>query len=357
MLIFLIFGEGNKFVPLPKRQMPPPLVSAPSANEAYEDLVVRFNKDIEGLSGAVHETKVALETQIQQSKDYEARTAEIFKRILERMAETEAAVTNANLQNASPVDVGDGRDPSADLDDEDELETIGFDEPVVAPPAPPEKAKIAFVAAGDSVRVKLLAGVNAPTDGTPYPVVFKLNSDVYGPDGSSLPLGEARLIAASQGSLTDSRALFRLSSLNLRFPDGRRRVLPIDGWVVGEDGIRGMEGVLIDPIGKAIGGAMMAGGLDGLGVGLSSGQVSTYSSYYGSQSVLTGDESKYAAGRALSSAAREWGSIIRERANMMVPHVEVLSGREGTAVFSKSFEITDLYEALEEDSNQFASLD
>ena len=109
------------------------------------------------------------------------------------------------------------------------------------------------------MRVKLLAGVNAPTDGTPYPVVLKLLGNVMGPDGNTIPLGEARLIAAAQGSLTDSRVLFRLTRLSIRLPNGRRKEFAIDGWVVGEDGIRGMSGVLIDPIGKAIGGAAMAG--------------------------------------------------------------------------------------------------
>jgi hypothetical protein len=60
---------------------------------------------------------------------------------------------------------------------------------MVAPPAQPERQKQAFIGAGDSVRIKLLAGVNAPTDGTPYPVVFSLADDVVGPDGSTLPPG------------------------------------------------------------------------------------------------------------------------------------------------------------------------
>ena len=82
-----------------------------------------------------------------------------------------------------------------------------------------------------------------------------------GPDGNAVPLGEARIIAAAQGSLTDSRVLFRLTRLSIRLPSGKRKEFPIDGWIVGEDGIRGLEGVLIDPIGKAIVGAGMAGGL------------------------------------------------------------------------------------------------
>ena len=206
--------------------------------------------------------------------------------------------------------------------------------------------------AGDSVRLKLLAGVRAPTDGTPYPVVFKLVGDVYGPDGTALPLGEARLVAAAQGSLVDSRVLYRLSSLNIRLPSGRNDVLPVDGWVVGEDGIRGMEGVLIDPFGKAIGATGFAGGLAAFGNAVATNQTTTNTNVYGgTTSTVTGDDLTYAAGRALGGAANTYSDLIKERLRLLVPHVEVLSGREATAVFSKSFTIKGLFEEIDSDED------
>ncbi len=354
-VLFLVFGEGNRSAGIPRRgAFQKPGTGAMGANEAYGDLVQRFNADVETLKESTHNLSVAIETQGQKQSEYEQRTAEIFKRILERIAETEVALTNASMPGArGPIDIGEGVAPLAEdiaqePKEEESLESLfpesGAD---VAPPAPPAPQKVAVVGAGDSVRIKLLAGVNAPTDGTPYPVVFKLVGDVLGPDGSTLPLGEGRLIAAAQGSLTDQRALFRLSSLNLRLPDGRRRVIPVDGWVVGEDGVRGMEGMLIDPIGKAIGGQTLAGGIGGFGEAFADAQVSTYNDYYGGQhSTVTGDIGKFAAGKAVGSGAREWSSLIKERAALLVPHVEVLSGREATAVFSKSFLVKDLYEAM-----------
>jgi hypothetical protein len=214
---------------------------------------------------------------------------------------------------------------------------------------------------GDSVRVKLLAGVNAPTDGTPYPVVLKLISNVMGPDGNAVPLGEARIIAAAQGSLTDSRVLFRLTRLSIRLPSGKRKEFPIDGWIVGEDGIRGLEGVLIDPIGKAIVGAGMAGGLAGLGQGIAAANVQNRLYANGNQysTVDSGDVGKYAGGVALSSTATEWQAIIKDRLSQLVPVVQVLSGREATAVFSQSIAIPELLEQLDEEdpSVVYASLD
>jgi conjugal transfer pilus assembly protein TraB len=204
---------------------------------------------------------------------------------------------------------------------------------------------------GDSVRVKLLAGVNAPTDGTPYPVVMKLVGDVTGPDGNAVPLGEARLIAAAQGSLTDHRVLFRLTRLSMRMPNGRRKEFGVDGWVVGEDGIRGMEGVLIDPLGRAIAGAGFAGGLAGLGEGIREANTVTRRSFtgYDSSYVKSDKVGEYALGTGLASAAEQWEVLIRERLAQMVPVVQVLSGREATAIFSQSLAIPDLLEQLDEE--------
>ncbi|MBN8547976.1 MAG: hypothetical protein J0M12_01535, partial [Deltaproteobacteria bacterium] len=193
---------------------------------------------------------------------------------------------------------------------------------------------------------------------TPYPVVFQLVSDVYGPNGSALGLGEARLVAAAQGSLVDSRALFRLTTLSIEFPDGRRKEVDVDGWIVGEDGIRGMAGVTIDPIGKAIGGTVLAGAIQGVGQGFSQAQLTTTTNNInGNQTLLTGDVGTYAAGVGLAGGASMWSSMIKERISMLVPQVQVLSGREGTAVFANAFSVRGLFEALGEDDDTMSSLD
>jgi hypothetical protein len=286
----------------------------------------------------------------------EERTSQIFKKILERM-ESDAAARNAN-NNILPADVDGGQDNSFDPEP-DTLETFGaLDTPVIAPPPPPSERRIAYIGAGDSVRVKLLSGVNAPTDGTPYPVVFKLMSDVDGPDGSALPLGEARLIAAAQGSLTDSRALFRLHTMNIRYPNGRRKVVDVDGWIVGEDGLRGMSGILIDPLGKAIAAQGVVGAVGAAGEALAANNINTFIDRNGNAfSSLNGDVAEYGIGKGISGATNEWREIIKDRVDDMVPAVQVYSGRKATAVFARSVEIKGLYEELETEEDIFTSLD
>ena len=325
--------------------------------EAYEDLVKSLKQDVdvnrEDIT-AIREGQTAIRQDI---KKFEESTAKIFKKMIERITDIEGR--QSQLENVSRTAETVIPDDTGSIPDDTLIPFGNFEEeevPVEVEEFVPEK--VALIGAGDSVRIKLLAGVNAPTDGTPYPVVFKLITDVAGPDSSTLPLGEARLIAAAQGSLSDSRALFRLTSLNIRYPDGSRNVIDVDGWIVGEDGIRGMEGVLIDPIGKALFGSALGGLVEGYGDGLANSQISTTRTAEGSVfSDVTGDTTDYAVGRSLGKAGSRYAKFIDERMQLLVPHVKVLSGRTATAVFSESVEIPGLYDALNQEEFVFASLD
>lgn len=335
-----------------------------SRDEAYNDIVQRFSMDVEQIKTQTQQNSVEIKEVVKNMADNEQRTAEIFKKILERMTENQAAAGTitaggAVAMDVNPVDVGEapGAMTESLATSEDFAQFGDTQAPAVAPPPPPLPSKVAFIGAGDSVRIKLLAGVNAPTDGTPYPVVFKLISDVYGPDGSALPLGEARLIAAAQGSLTDSRALFRITTLNIRLPDGRRKVYPVDGWVVGEDGLRGMEGILLDPMGKAIAATGMVAGIGAVGEAFAQGETNTSTGVLGDQNtVINGDPFVFAGGKAVGGFAKGWSKILEKRVEQLVPHVQVLSGREATAVFAKSLPVHDLLNALDEDDGGMSSL-
>jgi hypothetical protein len=334
--------------------------STTSSEEAYTDIVRAFGSDLEGTKSEVKRMHDRLDEQERKFDEFQNSSTEIFRKILERMSEIETVGSGATGAGFEPGTVPDNQTASLEPSavGPDSLESFGTQATTPDVPAAPEKQKVAFIGAGDSVRIKLLAGVNAPTDGTPYPVVFQLVSDVAGPDNSQLPLGEARVVAAAQGSLTDSRALFRLTSMNIRLPDGRRKVVPVDGWVVGEDGVRGMEGILIDPIGKAIGAAGLAGGLQGIGQGLQARNVQVNNGgLFGNTAAVTGNAAEFAAGAGITNAANAYANIINQRASLLIPVVQVLSGREATAVFSRSVSISDLYSALDAEDSGFVGID
>ena len=360
-ILFLAFsGPGpnkkKKKVKKPKKSQS----GAFGSKEAYEDLLTAFRQDLERLESNQDVTSKQVQGLEKNIENYHLRTAEIFKKILERIAETEARNEYSTEHVSGTGDAG----PTSFSDGEIVTEGAGFESfgdfavPEVAPPPPPPPGKVAFVGAGDSVRVKLLAGVKAPTDGTPYPVVFKLVGDVVGPDGSTLPLGEARVIAAAQGSISDQRALFRLTTLSLRHPNGRRKVIDVDGWIVGEDGMRGMDGILEDPIGKWMLGAGMVEGVRAAGEGIASSQTRTRENATGGiDTMITGDTTEFAIGKGVSGMGKAYGDVLKDRLNKIVPYVIVYSGREATAVFAKSFAIRELFDELESEDLQFVSLD
>jgi len=332
-----------------------------SDKEAFKDVVTALSNDLDSVkanAAQTQKTMVEIKTNIDDDR---ARVAEIFNKMLASINQNQPGSGNGSAGGGGMPNNPDAMAVMANstgggLESVDALASFGeAAEPAIAPPAPPAPKRMAVIMPGDSVRAKLLAGVNAPTDGTPYPVVLKLVSNVEGPDHSNLPLGEARIVAAAQGSLTDSRVLLRLTTMNIRLPNGQKKEVPVDGWVVGEDGIRGMEGVLIDPFGKAIAGAAGAGFLSALGQGFAARETSTSRSFFGSDTVVSGDPAKYAAGKGLSGGANAVVEMIKERGAMMVPHVAVYSGREATLVFSKTVTIDDLIENLEEGDSSFAA--
>jgi len=359
-IAFVVFNDGNGNRRMRQNTKPPPSVGVTDPDERWKDLVDRFTKNLTELNAKTDSLTEEMSRQKEDIKTMELTTSEIFKKILERLAEVQNNTPTQVVNNTSPESLTDVNDTDTGVPP-DQLDGIGDAPPIaVAPPEQPKTPRLAALMPGDSVRVKLLAGVNAPTDGTPYPVVLKLIGDVVGPDGNTVPLGEARIIAAAQGSLTDHRVLMRLTRLSIRLPNGRRKEFQIDGWIVGEDGIRGMEGVLQDPLGAAIAGAGAAGALSGIGQGLAAASQNTLTFSNGGQSQTVNSDKipQYAAGLGAASAANEWAELIKDRLGQMVPVVQVLSGREVTAVFSQSLAIPDLLEQVDEDpSVVYASLD
>jgi hypothetical protein len=343
--LVLAFAPGNKQnrSPFYRPKAAPEDVKTgkTKTDDMAQDIVTSFKSEVEELKRQNRASQDQIKKQQTQLQDYEQQTAAILKKMLDKMDDQ-----NPGQGGAAPAPVELAQTAPAP-EEEEVVEQFGMKEPEVGPPPTPTPRRVAFIGAGDSVRVKLLAGVNAPTDGTPYPVMLKLVSDVGGPDGSSIPLGEARVIAAAQGSLTDQRALFRLTTINVQLPSGEQKVIDVDGWIVGEDGIRGMPGVLIDPIGKAIAGSAFVGALSGFGNGLQMMNQQTFQNGQGGFTTQNlGSAAEAGGGGAAVGAAREWNTIIRDRLQNLTPHVQVLSGREATAVFARSFTVEGLYEAL-----------
>ena len=206
-----------------------------------------------------------------------------------------------------------------------------------------------MISVGNTLRIRFMSGVVANTNGTPYPVLAEATGDVQGPDGLSLPVGTARLLLACEGSLIDSRALCRLVKMNLHISGGETRDVAVDGWVVGEDGVRGMQGLLHDPIGKMVLGATEGAFVEGAGEGLSNGKTSIHTGVFGDTTSTTeSDPITSAFAKGLSGGSKQIVEFFEERKDLLSPAIEVYSGREATAIFTNTVPIPGLYEVLAE---------
>jgi hypothetical protein len=134
--------------------------------------------------------------------------------------------------------------------------------------------------------------------------------------------------------------------MTYQLPTGEQKTIDIDGWVVGEDGIRGLAGVAIDPFGKVLSGVALAAAVNGAGQGLRRGGIQNNQTALGLNQEVIQNAGQVALGSGVAQAGSEWSQMIEERARMYVPMVHVKSGREATAVFTKPFTINGLIEAL-----------
>ncbi|HMO19052.1 MAG TPA: TrbI/VirB10 family protein [Oligoflexia bacterium] len=324
-----------------------------SAEEQFTDLIIAFKNDIESQKKQSAELSAQINRTEKDAENFRQKTSGIFETLMDTVEQVQRDLD----QLASAVNRGNSDvaiQPPPQVEGPDDIVPEWFDEKdAVGRPPEPRPLRVSVIAPGDSVPVELLTGVNAPTDGTPYPVVFKLGGAITGPDGSALDLGEGRLIAAAQGSESDSRALFRLTQLSLRHPSGRRSVIDVDGWIIGEDGIRGMQGRLEDKLGRLILATAVISGVAAMGQQLQRNTRVFFGNNRFDQPgfTLQSQDLEFAAASAVTDASNRLGQVLLRRYEALVPVVEVLSGREAVAIFSKPAEVA----VLDEDTIYTAS--
>lgn len=357
LVVVMMIGDVNRE---PRRVLNEKLGSpSTSAETSYRDLARSMRERVDQQQQALKEHEEAIGRLASSQEKFQEEAKGIFGGMVDKLNDLNNALEDVKKNQTAKATGQTGnvaiKSPK-NQQGQNLLQPYGFEKANV-PPAPkkPTLKKVKVISPGDVVPLLLLTGVNAPVDGTPYPVVFKVTGPVNGPDGSSLEIGEARLLAAAIGSETDGRVLYRLTNLSLRHPDGRRIVVGVDGWVIGEDGIRGMKGKLIDKLGRLILATFGTSFAAALGNRVDSKSNSI--NIENSEGVtVDSDDLEAALGSAFSDANARLVDVLIDRYEKLVPVVEVLSGREAHAVFSKTSEISIMSED-EEEGIYAASLD
>jgi conjugal transfer pilus assembly protein TraB len=210
--------------------------------------------------------------------------------------------------------------------------TAAQDHRAVSSPAEKET----FIPATTFVRALLLNGVDAPTggqaQGNPLPITLQIIDAANLPNKNKINLKGCRFLGAAWGDLSSERMLARVEDMSCVI-NGKSVVVPVRGYVIGEDGKTGVRGRLVSKQGQALANSLLAG--------VASSTANVFAAGSSSQSVSTNalggttttkvvdqDELKRAAiGGGLSSAAQNLAEYYIRQAEKMYPVIETDAGR------------------------------
>jgi len=120
-----------------------------------------------------------------------------------------------------------------------------------------------WLPSGSFVQGQLLSGLYAPTGGyaqsNPHPVLIRLLNPAILPGRERMDLSECFVIAAGYGNLASERAYLRVETLSC-VQKGKTVIdMPIEGYVVGEDGKVGLRGRVVSKHGQILAKSLIAG--------------------------------------------------------------------------------------------------
>ncbi|MHC4606110.1 MAG: TraB/VirB10 family protein [Planctomycetota bacterium] len=216
------------------------------------------------------------------------------------------------------------------------------------------------IPAGSFGEATLLTGVFAPVNDEALPVLLRLDAALVGPAHSRVPVRGAFLVGKAQGDANSQRAVIQLQTLSYVADDGRTIEVPVNGWVIDDDGIQGLRGTYVWRAGELTAQASVSSGLAAGADALSAGETTTGASPLGTTTGVTGNVLRFAGSRAASGALGKISEIIARRMEEIVPAVYVANGKPVTVALISGATLTDmnLEDRPDEPSrNPFSGLD
>lgn len=212
----------------------------------------------------------------------------------------------------------------------------------VAQKAKPSK-DLAWLPAGSMAMAKLITGVDAPTEGSPLPVLLSLSKEALGPSMHAAPVKGCLLIGEASGVLGTERALVKVYRLSCTLDDGSSISREVAGYVVGEDGRIGLPGVMVSRQGEKIIEALAANFAAGFGSGLAQQETtSSMTALGGSVNTVTGNALNFGMYRGASKSAEQLSVFLQEYAKRLVPVISVDAGRDTKVVFQRGTDLGEL---------------
>lgn len=213
------------------------------------------------------------------------------------------------------------------------------------------------IPAGTFARARLLTGVYAPVKEAALPVLLKVESIGWGPNGTKLPIRDAFCVGKANGDPNSARAVIQLQTLSLALEDGQSIEVSVNGYVVDSDGIQGVAGTYVYRTSEIVALAATTQGLSRGADALSQRSVSSVIGPLGNvQRALTGDAAEYAGLQAVSGTLDKLSDIVAKRADEITPAVYAPNGKEISVVFIQGVDLPG-FEIDETAPNPYQGLD
>lgn len=203
---------------------------------------------------------------------------------------------------------------------------------------PPADSKTApkttqnYLPSGMFGQAVVLSGLDAPTGGqaqsNPHPVLLQLRDLAILPNRYRYDWKQCTVVGAGYGDLSSERAYIRTESLSCVSKDGKVMDVKIKGYIAGEDGKAGMRGRVVSKQGQALGNALLAGVVSGIGTGIEkTTQVQSVSAIGTTATTKPGDEFKAGIGSGIGKGVDRLANYYITLAEKMFPVIEVDAGR------------------------------
>lgn len=198
--------------------------------------------------------------------------------------------------------------------------------------------EIAFIPATSHVRVRSLNGVLAPahpqSSATPHPIFFEIEGEVIMPNGARYDLTGCRVSAVAWGVLSEERVHARTENLACVI-DGETIQVAVKGSVMGDDGMHGLPGKIVEKQGQMILNSVSAAIMSGIGQSFALSNVTQSDTLLGaSASVTPGRAFEAGFGRGLGNSFDRISEYYLRAANNLHPAIEVGSAIPADLVFS-----------------------
>jgi hypothetical protein len=206
------------------------------------------------------------------------------------------------------------------------------------------KESTVVLPSGSYVKARMLTGVEAP-QGKTYPVLLQLDYAHIVPNNHRLDLSGCFMIVKATGNLSIERVEMQANRLSCVSQEGRMFERDVSGFIAdNKDNSFAVVGSVNSKQDRVAATAFLASIVEGIGRAIQQAQTtSQITPLGGSQSILTGDQTKYIGAGGAANAAHMVTDWYLRQAQNLLPTINVGSGQEVWVIMQESVDLPKSY--------------